>query len=80
MLCRRAYHKALTVPGRHLDQLWRAYEEFERKSSNAQLAKREIDEQRPRYHAAKKAAGERARLQQSLLIYNLALPPGEQLA
>jgi len=77
--CRRAYHKALTVPGKHLDQLWRAYEDFERSSSNAQLARREVDEQRPRYQAAKGAAAERARLQQNLMIYNLAVPPGERL-
>jgi hypothetical protein len=74
---RRAYHKALTVPGKHLDQLWRAYEEFERSSSNAQLARREVDEQRPRYQAAKAAAAERSRLQQHLMIYNLAVPPGQ---
>lgn len=78
-MCRRAYHKALTVPGKHLDQLWRAYEDFERSSSNAQLARREVDEQRPRYQAAKAAAAERARLQQNLMIYNLAVPPGERL-
>ena len=74
--CRRAYHKALTVPGRHLDQLWRAYEDFERSSSNAQLASREIDEQRPRYQAAKAASGQRAMLQQNLMIYAPAVPPG----
>lgn len=52
------------------------YSEFERRSSNAQLARREIDEQRPRHQAAKQAAETRAKMQQALLIYNLALPPG----
>lgn len=76
-LHRRAYHKALTVPGKHLDQVWRMYEEFERRSSNAQLARREVDEQRPRYQAAKAAATERARHLDRLQLQALALPPGE---
>ena len=75
--CRRAFHKALSVPGKHLDQLWRAYEDFEKSSSiNPQLARKELDEQRPRYQSAKSATSARNAMLRNLDVYALALPPG----
>ncbi len=46
--CRRAFQKALVVPCGSLDALWRSYEQFEQGSSNKTLARRILDEQRPR--------------------------------
>ena len=67
----------MTVPGKHLDQLWRAYEDFEKSSSiNPQLARKELEEQRPRYDAAKKATPEKSRLTRDLDAYAWAVPPG----
>jgi hypothetical protein len=48
---RRAYQRALLVPTPQLEGLWRAYEGFEMAGSNKQLARRLLDETRPKYQA-----------------------------
>jgi len=48
MECRRAFQRALVVPGPQLEALWRQYEQFEQAGSNRALARRILDEQRPR--------------------------------
>lgn len=45
---RRAFQRALVVPGPKLEALWRQYEQFEQAGSNRALARRILDEQRPR--------------------------------
>ncbi|CAL8466443.1 g5979 [Coccomyxa elongata] len=75
-LVRRAFQKALVVPCGSLDMLWRSYEQFEQSSSNKTLARRILDEQRPRYQAARDAYAERARLLQPIASNALAVPPG----
>lgn len=48
---RHAYQRALLVPTAQLEALWRGYENFEMGGSNKQLARRLLDEWRPRYQA-----------------------------
>ena len=48
---RRAYQRALLVPTPQLEALWRAYEGFEMAGSNKQLARRLLDDARPKYQA-----------------------------
>ena len=60
-----------------IELLWRAYEMFELAGANKQLARRAIDEQRPRCNAAKAALPERRARLAGLLESSLALPPGD---
>lgn len=48
---RRAYQRALLVPLPQAEALWRAYEGFEMGGANKQLARRLLDEWRPKYQA-----------------------------
>lgn len=48
---RRAYQRALLVPTHQLEALWRGYEGLEMGGSNKQLARRLLDEWRPKYQA-----------------------------
>ena len=75
-MCRGAYQRALQVPCTGLDQLWRAYEVFEQQGSSRALARRVLEQQRPRYQAARTALGPRSRLQEALNPAALAFPPG----
>jgi hypothetical protein len=59
---RRAYHRALEVPHAALDALWAGYERFEAGTGDRTLAKRALDEWRPRFQAARALARERAAL------------------
>lgn len=53
---RHAYQRALLVPTAQLEGLWRGYENFEMGGSNKQLARRLLDEWRPRYQAGGRGA------------------------
>lgn len=54
---RRAYQRALLVPTQQDEAVWRQYEGFEMGGSNKQLARRLLDEWRPKYHAGVCAGG-----------------------
>lgn len=75
--CRGAYQRATQVPCTGLDQLWRAYEVFEQQGSSRALARRVLEQQRPRYQAARTALGPRTRHQEALNHTALPFPPGE---
>ena len=77
MWCRGAYQRAMQVPCTGLDQLWRAYEVFEQQGSSRALARRVLEQQRPRYQAARTALGPRSRLQAALNPTALPFPPGD---
>jgi hypothetical protein len=80
-LIRRAYQRALAVPGPGLERLWRRYEQFEQGASKSgPLGRRILDEQRPRYQAAREAARERSVLLGRVDARALALPPGARIA
>lgn len=49
--CRRAYQRGVVVPTSHVDQLWREYEQLENSGANKTLARRILDEWRPKYQA-----------------------------
>lgn len=74
---RRAYHRAIVVPMHQLDAVWRMYEAFENSTGNKQLARKMVDEQRPKYQSARLAYRERTRKLENLKpdIF-LPLPPG----
>ncbi len=74
--CRSAYQRALAVPSRELDALWRQYEQLELQNSSKVFARRVLDEQRPRYQASKAAQPARQRLLGALELDVFALPPG----
>ena len=59
---RAAYHKAIVVPAPGLEGVWRQYEAFEGASADRDLAKRALDDARPRYIAARAAWRDRERL------------------
>ncbi|PSC73688.1 Suf-domain-containing [Micractinium conductrix] len=73
---RRAYQRALVVPTPQLEGLWRGYEGFEMGGSNKQLARRLLDEWRPRYQAARTLLREREGRLAALNLKAMALPPG----
>lgn len=75
--CRGAYQRATQVPCTGLDQLWRAYEVFEQQGSSRALARRVLEQQRPRYQAARTALGPRTRHQEALNLTALPFPPGK---
>jgi hypothetical protein len=77
MLCRRAFQKVLAVPTKQLDALWQRYEAFESAGGNPQLAKRLLEQERPKYAAAKAALPQRLAHISPLLTTALALPPGK---
>lgn len=66
----------MQVPCTGLDQLWRAYEVFEQQGSSRALSRRVLEQQRPRYQAARTALGPRTRLVEALNPAALALTPG----
>ena len=59
--------------------MWRAYEVFEQQGSSRALSRRVLEQQRPRYQAARTALGARTRLQEALNPAALPLPPGRPL-
>ncbi|KAG7671919.1 hypothetical protein Ndes2526B_g07151 [Nannochloris sp. 'desiccata'] len=73
---RRAYHRALLVPNAALDPLWTGYERFENGTGNKQLAKRSLDEWRPRFQAARSLVKDRTAKLEPLDLRALPLPPG----
>jgi len=73
---RRAYHRALLVPNTALDSLWTGYERFENGTGNKQLAKRVLDEWRPRFLAARGLVKDRTANLEPLDLRALPLPPG----
>lgn len=73
---RRAYHRALLVPTAVLDSLWSGYEKFENSTGNKTLAKRSLDEWRPRFQSARALVKDRAVLVDKLDYRALPLPPG----
>jgi len=73
---RRAYHRALLVPNAALDPLWTGYERFENGTGNKQLAKRALDEWRPRFQAARGLVKDRSAKLEPLDLRALPLPPG----
>ncbi len=73
---RRAYHRALVVPNAALDALWTGYERFENGTGNKQLAKRALDEWRPRFQAARTLVKDRTGKVEPLDLRALPLPPG----
>ena len=75
--CRGAYQRATQVPCTGLDQLWRAYEVFEQNGSSRALARRVLEQQRPRYQAARTALGPRTRHHNALNLTALPFSPGE---
>lgn len=74
---RRTYHRALVIPTSALDTIWSMYESFENSLGNKTLAKRSLDEWRPRYHASKSVYKERKQLCDALDTRMLPLPPGK---
>lgn len=76
-MLRRTYHRALVVPTASLDTLWAAYEKFENGLGNKTLAKRILDEWRPKYHASKGTFKERLEIVEALDTEMLPLPPGK---
>ena len=79
MVCRRAYQRAITVPTPVVDLLWRSYEAFEQGGSNRQLARRVLEEQRPRWQAARAALRTRQAMLAALRNPCLPLPPGSHV-
>ena len=73
---RRSYHRALIVPSAALENLWIGYERFESSTGNKTLAKRSLDEWRPKYQAAHAQVSERTRLVERLDMRALPIPPG----
>ncbi|KAL4431075.1 hypothetical protein ABPG75_006331 [Micractinium tetrahymenae] len=73
---RHAYQRALLVSTPQLEGLWRGYENFEMGGSNKQLARRLLDEWRPRYQAARGLLREREERLAGLNRKAMALPPG----
>jgi cleavage stimulation factor subunit 3 len=64
--CRRTYHRAIVVPTHSLELIWKHYETFENGVAQAsaggagaaaakQFSTRVINEQRPRFNAARMA-------------------------
>ncbi|DBA97394.1 hypothetical protein WJX77_004704 [Trebouxia sp. C0004] len=76
MTLRQAYQRAIQIPCTALDQVWRAYEVFEQQGSSRALSRRVLEQQRPRYQAARTALGPRTRLQEALNPVALAFTPG----
>ena len=74
---RRAMHRAILIPTTSLDSIWSRYESFENSLGNKQLAKRSLDEWRPKYHASKAVCHERYQMVESLDTNILPLPPGK---
>ena len=74
---RRALHRAIAVPNMMLDELWTLYERFENSLGNKTLAKRSLDEWRPKYHASKMAFKERQSVVEALDTRMLPSPPGK---
>lgn len=74
---RRAIHRALNVPTLSLDVIWSYYESFENGLGNKTLAKRSLDEWRPKYHASMALCQERSSIVESLDTKMLPLPPGK---
>ena len=73
---RRAYHRALLVPTAALDALWTGYERFENGTGNKTLAKRAIDDWRPRFQGARGLVKDRSLKVEVLDLRALPLPPG----
>ncbi|PRW58683.1 Suf-domain-containing [Chlorella sorokiniana] len=73
---RRGYQRALLVPSPQLEALWRGYEGLEMSGSNKQLARRLLDEWRPKYQAARSLLRERESRLGGINTKALALPPG----
>jgi cleavage stimulation factor subunit 3 len=73
---RRAYHRALLVPTQALDALWSGYERLESGGSNKTLAKKMLDEWRPRYQAARTLLKERGGRVEGTESRALPAPPG----
>lgn len=73
---RRAYHRALLVPTAALDALWTGYERFENGTGNKTLAKRALDEWRPRFQGARGLVKDRTTKVEALDLRALPLPPG----
>ncbi|GAB4817721.1 hypothetical protein N2152v2_004767 [Parachlorella kessleri] len=73
---RRAYQRAVVVPTSHVDQLWREYEQLENSGSNKTLARRVLDEWRPKYQAARLLYRERSKRAEGINFKALPLPPG----
>ncbi|KAL6767811.1 hypothetical protein ACKKBF_B36705 [Auxenochlorella protothecoides x Auxenochlorella symbiontica] len=73
---RRAFQKAILVPGPASDALWAAYEAFELAGANKALGRRAVDEWRPRWQAARALSTQRATLAGRLAHHALPAPPG----
>jgi cleavage stimulation factor subunit 3 len=76
-MLRKVMHRALSVPTTSLDTIWSMYEAFENGAGNKMLAKRSLDEWRPKYHACKAVCNERLALVEGLDMKMLPLPPGK---
>lgn len=80
---RKAYQRAIVVPGHMLEVLWKEWEAFETGGSTGkqqqQLGRKLIDEWRPRYTAARGVYRERKRRLDQLSATILPLPPGRYL-
>lgn len=73
---RRVFQRAVMVPCQTLDQLWRSYEQFESSSTaNKTLARRLIDEARPRYQAARAVVHMRRTKWEAIDHQALPVPP-----
>lgn len=73
---RSTYHRAIAVPTHSLDLLWRMYEILENAGANKVAGKKMLDEQRPRYQAARVAYRDRKRKLESIKLGALPAAPG----
>jgi cleavage stimulation factor subunit 3 len=64
------------VPTHALEAIWKGYETFEATGSNRQLARKMVEDQRPRYQAARSVYRDRRRKLDGINHAALPLPPG----
>ena len=71
---RRAYQQAVLVPMHNMEVLWREWEQHEN-SLDKTLAKRLMDEYKPKHAAAKQVYRSRKKMWENIQTDVLALPP-----
>ncbi|GMH22960.1 hypothetical protein Nepgr_024803 [Nepenthes gracilis] len=71
---RKAYQKAVVTPTHHIEQLWKAYENFENSVSRA-LAKGLLSEYQPKFNSARAVYREKKKYVDGIDWNMLAVPP-----
>lgn len=71
------FQRAIMVPTQQIEQIWRSYESFEMaNTANKTLARKILDEQKPKYQAARAVTAPRRKLLDDIDRRALAVPIG----